>query len=470
MPDATRESLTGRLSRILFEQPIGAAERARAARHLLDWLACALAGLNTEAGAALRGFGRTKAQTSASVRAPGALPALGVGPLDRESALLINGALGNILEMDDIHRTAILHPGPVVAPVALTLAIERGLGGHACLDAIVRGYDAMIRVGRSLGRGHYRAFHPTATAGAFGAAAAAGDLLGLDAVRLRDALGHAGSVAGGLWQTRLEPSMTKSWHNACAARHGVLAAELAAHGFTAPAQILEGKLGLYAAMCPNPLPAQVAAQGPWALLDTGIKPWPACRHAHPALEAALRLRPRLAGRARVCRVLVETYDEALRFCDQPEPATVLQAKFSLQHVVAFTLVAGAPGLDDFDDGARQRPDVLALRRRIEVRGRQAFSEAFPERYGAEVLVWTEDRHDDDPIRVQVDDALGDPARPLDDDDLLAKVGDTMRWAGLKSDEIEALTVGCLTLADDARPAALAESLLQVCARLANEVH
>ncbi|MEZ5661491.1 MAG: MmgE/PrpD family protein [Burkholderiaceae bacterium] len=526
-------SLTDALAARLLTQPIDAAARARAARHLLDWLACALAGLNTDTGRALQRFGHTKPLADAP------MPALGVGPLDRESALLINGALGNILEMDDIHRTAVLHPGPVIAPLVLTLAAERGAGGHACLDALVRGYEAMIRVGQALGRGHYRYWHPTATAGAFGAAAAAGSLLGLSAPALRDAMGHAGSVAGGLWQTRHEPSMTKSWHNARAAQHGLLAAELAAQGFTAPHRILEGESGLFAAMCTDPRAQAITVDAPWALFETGIKPWPACRHAHAALEAALCLRAQLIGQVgdesngaqwigraeqgsdhkqvighagqgsdreqvigreghapgdakpsvtiapsrqpllnarHVRRVLIETYDEAIRFCDKPAPITELEAKFSLQQVVAHALLYGAPGLNDFGAHARELPDIRRLRECTTVQSDEAFSAAFPNRYGAAVSVWLDRSIADatydkasgadsgEVLRVAITDALGDPARPLDDAGLQAKASNTMRWAGLTETEINTLGEACLALADDAPLEALLAPLRQWSAR------
>ena len=169
----------------LLGRQIGPADRRRAALHLLDWIGCAAAGALTPPGIAMLAFAGT--MPSGRCRSFGGMLLAG------RDAALVNGALGNVLEMDDLHRTALLHPGPVVVPAALAVAEETGASAHALLDAVVRGYEAMIRVGRSVGPAHYRHFHNTATCGVFGSAAATGSLLGLDEDRLVDALGNAGT-------------------------------------------------------------------------------------------------------------------------------------------------------------------------------------------------------------------------------------------------------------------------------------
>jgi 2-methylcitrate dehydratase PrpD len=126
--------------------------------------------------------------------------AVGGLSLTAHGAALVNGTVGNVLEMDDFYRTAIVHPGPVVIPAALAAATQETASGPALLDAVVRGFEAMIRVGRSVGPTHYKYFHSTATAGVFGSAAACGSELGLSEDALVHALGNAGTQASGLWQ------------------------------------------------------------------------------------------------------------------------------------------------------------------------------------------------------------------------------------------------------------------------------
>ncbi len=204
-------------------RPVDAAARQRARLHLLDWLACVAGARGTEAGAL----------------------GAAISPVAWEKSTY----LGNVLEMDDVHRTALLHPGPVVWPVALSYPSATM---DQRLDAAVRGYEAMIAVGAALDAHHYAHWHPTATAGVFGATAAFGSVIGFAAVEYANALGNAGSVAGGLWHMRHDDVLTKQWHIYHAARTGRDAALHVHYGATGPARLLEGEQGLFAALTQEP--------------------------------------------------------------------------------------------------------------------------------------------------------------------------------------------------------------------------
>jgi 2-methylcitrate dehydratase PrpD len=360
-------------------------------------------------------------------------------------AAFANGAFGNVLEMDDVHREAILHPGPVVVPAALAQAVQQDARGTALLDAILRGYEAMIRIGRAMGPGHYARFHPTATMGPFGAAAACASLLGLDAQRLAWALGNAGTQAGGVWQCRHEPVMTKQLHTARAAAMGLQAAELAALGLTGPRLILEGTQGLFAGLAPDARPDRILAEpdAPWMVHATSFKPWPACRHAHAAVDAALALRPRIAGRD-IAAVRVESYADALAFCDKPSPRSMVEAKFSLQHAVAVTLLQGRPALADFEPPAIAHAALSLLRSRVEVVENAAFSRAYPLHFGAAVSVTLADGTR---LREEVPDALGDPENPLTEEEILDKATMLMQSAGIAAPA--EVVAAALALTEDA---------------------
>jgi 2-methylcitrate dehydratase PrpD len=432
----------------LLARPVTPADRRRAALHLVDWIGCAAAGAASEVGGVIRAH--AKAQPAGAARV-----VLG-GHAGARDAAFANGAFGNVLEMDDVHREAILHPGPVVVPAALALAAERGARGHALLDAILRGYEAEIRIGRAMGAGHYARFHPTATMGPFGAAAACGSLLRLDAARMAWALGNAGTQAGGVWQCRHEPVMTKQLHAARAAAAGLEAAELAALGLTGPRFILEGPQGVFAGLAPDARPDRVLAEpdAPWLVHETSFKPWPACRHAHPAIDAALALRPRLAGRG-IERVLVESYADALAFCDHPLPRSTVEAKFSLQHAAAVVLLEGPPTLPLFDPPALERPDIAALRARVTAAEDPAFTRAYPAHFGAAVTVTLQDGTT---LREAVPDALGDPENPLAEEAILAKARMLMGSAGVAPARAEAAIAAALATAEDAPVTALNDAL------------
>jgi 2-methylcitrate dehydratase PrpD len=434
-------SITRRLAERL-SRPVSPALQARAALHVLDWAGCALAGANSPAGramaAGLLAEGPGRCAVAGSKR--------GASPL---TAAMVNGAMGNVLEMDDVDKRAILHPGPTVIPAALAAAQTAQLSSQAFLSAVVRGYEAVIAVGRAVGPGHYAFWHNTGTCGPFGAAAAAASAFRLDPDTTAHALGLAGTQASGFWQTRHEPaSMAKQLHTARAAHAGLSAAMLASAGMTGPLEILEGPQGFFAATCPGADPeAVLAASGPgWLMEDVSFKPWPACRHAHAAIDAALAAREAGVSPEAVVSISLTTYDDALKFCDRARPQSVIEAKFSLQHSVAAALIFGKPELSHFDPAIFQREDVRALAASVQVAAGGPYAERYPARYGAGLeltLTSGETRSFDAP------DALGDPENPLALDQLTAKARGLAAHAGLDEAQARALVQSALALADDA---------------------
>ncbi|HSJ78833.1 MAG TPA: MmgE/PrpD family protein [Erythrobacter sp.] len=384
----TEPLLTG-LGRRLA-RPVTKGERQRARLHLLDWLACVAGARTSEAGAlgasiALNGWERAT-------------------------------YLGNVLEMDDVHRTALLHPGPVVWPAALSMA---SAAMEARLDAAVRGYEAMIAIGAACDAHHYSRWHPTASMGGFGAAAAFGSLIGFGPVGYAHALANAGSVAGGLWHMRHAPGvLTKQWHIHHAMRTGRDSALHVHYGATGPLGLLEGPQGLFAAMTRAP-GALAGDDFGWLIHDVSFKPFAACRHAHPAIDAALELCA--AGRLRAPFV-VETYADALTFCDRPDPATELEAKFSLQHAVA--VVADGRKAEPEDFTLEAIAALAPLRARVTVAEDPAFTARYPAHFGARVN------------GLELVDTLGDPERPVSEDHIIAKLHCLARWGGLSATAAE----------------------------------
>ncbi|MEL7541207.1 MAG: MmgE/PrpD family protein, partial [Pseudomonadota bacterium] len=300
------------------------------------------------------------------------------------------------------------------------------------LAAIVRGYEATIRLGRAVGPAHYALWHSTGTCGAIGAAVASAHLLELDTAETANAMALAVSQAAGLWHTRHDAEcMGKQLHTSAAARAGLDAAQLAQLGFHGPRAILEGEQGFFQAMCPDGNPNQVLShQTDWMIHDVSFKPWPACRHAHAVIDAALELRDQIAV-AQVDRITVRTYADALKFCDRPSPQTVIEAKFSLQHSVATTLLRGAPELTDFSAEAIQDPDLSALREKVHVEIGQTYEDQYPARFGAEVSA--------DGKTSLVEDALGDPENPVSEDQIRQKAHKLMMAGGMTQDAAEKLS-------------------------------
>lgn len=384
LPD---DSLTLRLAKHLM-RPVENATRTQARLHLLDWLACV-------AGAR---------QTEVAKR----LDAIQDAPV-KKSAFM-----GNVLEMDDVHRTALLHPGPVIWPAILqgeTTDME------ALLDAAVRGYEAMICVGATFDAHHYAHFHPTATAGIFGAAAATASLNGLDELDVANAMALAGSVTGGVWHMRHTQNMAKQWHVAHVVETGLSAAFYAAQGMNGPLAILEGPQGIYAAMTNAPKPMVFGAG--WRISEVSFKPWAACRHAHPVIDCALELRA--AGRLEA-PFHIETYADAIAFCDAPNPTTEAQAKFSLQHSVA--VIADGRDATPEDYTLEAIAALASLRAQVTVTETPEITARYPAHFGARVN------------GLELVDTRGDPERPVAQADIIAKMHMLGAWGGLPVSEAE----------------------------------
>ncbi len=449
-PVTSRPALTEGLHRLL-QRPITATDRKRAALHVLDWLGCALAGSVTVAGRALEAGSR--------IGGTGPCVLLGSGP--RGSAIdaaFANGGLGNILEMDDIHRTSILHPGPIVIPAALAAAETFGCEATAFLDAVIRGYETTIRIGRAAGTPHYAHFHATATCGTFGAAAATASLLGLDAAGFVAGLGNAGATAGGLWRCRREPVMTKQWHNGIAAQNGMRAALAAQGGLTGSRYVLEGEDGFFQTLAGGGFDPGLVLSGdsePWLIHETSFKPWPSCRHTHPALDAALLAHDAGVRADEVAMIQVETYGDAIRFCDRADPTTETEAKFSLQHVAALCLIKGRPRLADFLPEALADPGLTALRAKVRVARSDRMDQAYPQHYGASMTIAL---GSGESRTFLVRDALGDPENPISDDLLRAKAQSLLAAAGRDVGTQAILITRTLALAEGGALAAFTAAL------------
>ncbi len=216
---------------------------------------------------------------------------------DRTTAAMAgfaNGTAAHAFELDDVHEESISHPGAVVVPAVLALAEELGASGADALEAVVVGYEAMGRAGIAVGPAAHllRGFHPTSMCGVFGAAAAAGRLLGLSAPQLRDALGIAATLASGTMEFASSGGQTKRLHAGRAAEGGVMAARLAAGGFEGPADGLAGTYGFCRVFSDDPrvelLTDELGSR--WMLDEITVKPWAACSDIHPLIQATLELR------------------------------------------------------------------------------------------------------------------------------------------------------------------------------------
>jgi 2-methylcitrate dehydratase PrpD len=272
-------------------------------------------------------------------------------------AAFLNSALAHSLDFDDTHAAGTLHPGAPVIPAALAAGEMVGASGADVLAAIVAGYEVTCRVAVALPAGdHYeRGFHPTATCGVFGAAAAAARVFGMDGAGIESALGIALSQSAGSLQFLANGAWTKRFQVGWASMAGLVAATLAREGFKGAADALEGRHGFLHAYAPSPNPGR-AVQGlgsVYELMATAVKPYPSCRYGHAGIDAVLALRAehRLQPHE-IERVTYGLSNAGMLLVGAPaegkaNPRNVVDGQFSGPFVLAVALTTGAMSWDSY---------------------------------------------------------------------------------------------------------------------------
>lgn len=371
--------------------------------YLLDFLGCAIKGYTCPQALPAKKY------ISAISGAPQASL---IGQTQRSTMMngaFFHGYLGHILEMDDVDRESITHPAAVVIPAALAVSEKEKKNGEQLLTAMIAGYEVMLAIGAAITPAHYKIWHTTGTAGAFGAAMAAGKLFDLKPKALDWALGNAGTMASGLWQFLDDGAMSKFLHTAKAAENGVLAAYLASENFTGSHQILEGKRGFFAGFARQEVDPAIFEQlgQRFRTATVSIKPYPCCRHTHSSIDAAEQLR-QLVAVEDIESITIETYSNAVQVADNQNPQTTQEAKFSLTFCVASTLLNGLPTDKSFTVRTLYDPATRALMEKIKVTATEKQDAKQPRFWPSRLEATVKGRN----IAVNVDSPKGDPDNPL----------------------------------------------------------
>jgi 2-methylcitrate dehydratase PrpD len=350
-------------------------------------------------------------------------------------AAFVNGVLAHSLDYDDTHLPSVLHPSASVVPAALAAAESAGASGPDLLAAVAVGVEVCVRLGmagydKGAGQSTFfeRGQHATSICGAVGSAAAAAMLLGLDESGIGHAMGLSVSMGSGVLEANRNGGSVKRLHCGWAAHAGVMAAELAARGFTAPPTVLEGRFGFFEAWLSGAFDPDEVTRGlgtEWALPGIHYKPYPANHFTHAAVDAALRLRDKGIRPADVAAVEIAVAPPTVRTIGEPleakrRPPSGYTAKFSGPFVFAAALHGGSGlgvGLDDFTDALATDTSYLALMDKTTVVGSEQCARLYPHALPAVVTLTTTDG------RVLVEEVLdnrGGPARPLTADELTEK--------------------------------------------------
>src|ERR1700728_4211632 len=338
---------------------------------VMDVIGLSLAGSETP-------FGQSTRAAAIALSPPGPCRVLGTGDrLGVTAAAFANGAFSQALEFDDTHNESIVHMSSPAVAAARALSEICPVSGRDLITAIAIGNEISCRVGSvSSGELHRRGFHPTGLFATFGAAYLAGKLLGLDAEALARAAGITGSFAAGLLECWVDGTQTKFLHPGWSAQSGITAALLARSGVTGPAQVFEGRWGLFASHVQDPNAHRDFGRinhrlgQHWESRNSSFKPFPAAHVIHPYISAVLRLKAKHGIKpedveriecpvtAFIVTIVCEPTEEKFA------PASDSHGRVSLQYSVAEALYHGALGKTAYAARSLKNPEILALARRV----------------------------------------------------------------------------------------------------------
>lgn len=385
-------------------------------RHFLDSLGACVGGLD-------QSLVREATRLSDSLSGGGSIPVTGTARrTDLLGAIYQMAVSCHAIELDDGNREGSIHPGTVVVPAVLGLGYRLDASGADALAAVVAGYEAMIALAEVLHpHASQRGFQTTGVVGPIGAAAAAARLLRLDVTRVEKAIGIAASSGAGLFAYLTGGGNVKKLHQAHAAREGVFAALLAERDVVdGPLGVAETKAGVFqafAGIVPGAPARPARTRTALAIQRSYLKPYPCCRHIHPAIDGLLALRTehRLAPDD-VASIDVGTYPAAMPHATLGwESLTIAQLSFP--YVMAVALRTGKVDLESFSDASRADPRILADTAKVKVAPDDECTRNYPKEGPARVTLGLRDGRT---ITTYVADPRGCPEVPMSDEDLFAK--------------------------------------------------
>ena len=365
------------------------------------------------------------------------------------AAALLNGTLAHSLDFDDTHAEASLHSSAPILAAALAAAEMNKSSGQQLITACVVGYEIQIRLGLAGGSSsHYKkGFHPTATCGIFGAAAAAGYLMGLTKEQYISAFGIALSQSAGSMQFLTDGAWTKRSHVGQAAQNGLSCAIMAAEGFKGPSKAFEGQWGYFHSYASGG-DMEKAIEGlgkKFETLNLGVKPYPSCRYSHAAIDGIIELKNELGfSTAELDDIDIGLSETALNIIgyplsDKQNPKSVVDGQFSMPFCAAVTVKSGGLKWDDYKNHLNDR-DTLSLCNKIKVSPDKDAEECCPEYMSAKVKVVVKGKKYEKFVKIP----KGEPENFMEDSEFISKFR-SLTEPYLSNERIDQLTGSMLKL-------------------------
>ena len=395
-------------------EAIPAEVRQSGVSSFLNWMGCAVGGSQHEtldrAIAALAPFSGPKQATILGRKEH----------FDVMHAALLNGISSHVFDFDDTHLKTIIHPAGPIASAVLALAEYQPMTGAELLHAFIIGVEVECRIGNSVYPAHYDiGWHITGTAGVFGAAAAAGKLLGLDEQQMTWALGIAGTQSAGFRE--MFGTMCKSFHPGRAAQNGIASALLAKQNFTSSNRVLEAPRGFAHVMSAARDFDEVTRDlgKVWETALNSYKPFACGIVIHPSIDGCIQLRNEHGLKAEdIAKIDLIVDPLVLELTGKRTPQTGLEGKFSVYHSCAAAIIYGAAGENEYGDAIVRDQRVITLRDKVEAVAKDDINE--DEAYVTITL------NDGRVLKKHVEHAIGSLERPMDRNQLIAKFDSLVR--------------------------------------------
>lgn len=342
-------------------------------------------------------------------------------------AALANGTSGHAIEMDDVHNESSLHPGVAIFPAALAASEMKCASGKNFIEAVVLGYEVMIRLGMSLNpeNTYRRGFHPTGVCGPFGAGIAVSKIFMLNENEMTNAMGIAGSQAAGSMEYLAQGAWTKRFHAGWSAHSGMVAAQMAQKGFKGPTSIIEGRDGFlhsYSNGANKEKVLEMIGCG-YEILRTSVKPHACCRYMQPPIDAILKIvkdnniKPHEIERVRLgllragFPLIAEPMEKKYR------PESIVDAQFSMPFGAAVAIIYRKAGMREFQIPKIQSDAVMEIMKKVEYFVEPDFDATFPKKWCASAEIITREGKK---YFEKIEYPKGDPENPLSWDELIDK--------------------------------------------------
>lgn len=399
----------------------------------LDYLGCVLGGFKQNQDKLLHIL-------STGLLDPGDCTVLGSDvKLPFRDAGFINGFHSHVMEMDDGHRYAMLHVEAPVFSAMTALYEKKHLTSDAFYKGVIVGYEVTVRMSRAMQPWHkVRGFHSTGTCATIGVAMAAAMALDYDFLQTKSTLSAAASSAAGLLEILSDDSELKPYNVGRAVMDGLTAAYIGKVGYISPVDILGGKRGFLNVMTDTQETTFLTVfnndEEP-CILGNFFKPYPACRHCHSTIDAALQIaRENDIVAKDIERIRIGVYKLALAGHDHIAVHSSKSAMMSIPYGAVVALARKDAGLDQYMEDVVLSDDIQELLKKVEIREDPDLTGLLPDIRGSKVEVETADKK----YHSRVNHSLGEPENPMTDEDIMEKFTKLALFAGLNMDEAKSI--------------------------------